>query len=108
MRVRAPLVVGGSNSANYPFFRIMGACSHRFQIKNNDTGEIEKDFPYLLRYKKEYFFGYSDNSGFTDRIYTEAPEEVEIFIGRNALLKYFEIENNCSIEDYYIGVKDNE
>jgi len=108
VRVRAPLVVSGSNSANYPFFRIMGACSHRFQIKNNDTGEIEKDFPYLLRYKKEYFFGYSDNSGFTDRIYTEAPEEVEIFIGRNALLKYFEIENNCSIEDYYIGVKDNE
>ena len=67
----------------------------------------EKDFPYLLKYKKEYFFGYSDNLGFTDRIYTEVPEEVEIFIGRNALLKYFEIENNCSIEDYYIGVKDN-
>ena len=108
VRVRAPLVVSGSNSVNYPFFRIMGACSHRFQIKNNDTGEIEKDFPYLLKYKKEYFFGYSDNLGFTDRIYTEVPEEVEIFIGRNALLKYFEIENNCSIEDYYIGVKDNE
>ena len=56
VRVRAPLVVSGSNSANYPFFRIMGACSHRFQIKNNDTGEIEKDFPYLLRYKKRVFF----------------------------------------------------
>ncbi|OSI15185.1 hypothetical protein BV914_08225 [Neisseria dumasiana] len=100
--------VMGPSSINYPFFRIMGSYSHRFQVKNEDTGEIEKDFPYLLRSKKEYFFGYSDDSGFTDRIYTDSPEEIEIFVGRNALLKYFEIKKSCSIEDYYMGIEDNE